>query len=280
MIGQLVEALHFRDLLKPWAFIDLLILWVVIYQLLLLIRGTRAVQILIGLAVLVFLHLFTSPGLVPLPAVHQSLGSLLLYIPFLIIVLFQNQIRQALARVGRGPISALLPRSRHENLAEELALAAVSLASKRLGALIIVERELGLRAFSETGIKLEAIPSYDLLMNIFTKQSPMHDGAVIIADGRVKAASCFLPLTTRASISRTYGTRHRAAIGISEESDALAIIVSEERGIVSVAEEGVLTEDLNAQQLVVKLRDALAPRPDNGQRRAAAEDAAADRAHA
>jgi uncharacterized protein (TIGR00159 family) len=260
MIEALLSALHLRDLLRPWAILDVLILALVIYQLLLLIRGTRAVQIMIGLAILGFLYVITGPGLVPLPAVHSSLGWLWLYIPFVIIVLFQSQIRQALARVGRNPIAAFIPRPFHERLAEETALAAASLASKRLGALIVFERELGLRAFYETGILLDAMPSYDLLMNIFTKESPLHDGAAIIAEGRIKAASCYLPLTTRARISRSYGTRHRAAIGITEESDAVAIVVSEERGTVSIAENGQITGNLDAQSLSARLHEALAPR--------------------
>jgi uncharacterized protein (TIGR00159 family) len=259
MFDALFSALHVQDLLRPWALIDLAILTIVIYQLLLLIRGTRAVQIMIGLAILGFLYVMTGPGIVPLPALHSSLGWLWLYIPFVIIVLFQSQIRQALARVGRNPIAALIPRPFHERVAEETSLAAAALASKRLGALIVFERELGLRGFYETGILLDAMPSYDLLMNIFTKESPLHDGAAIIAEGRIKAASCYLPLTTRAHISRSYGTRHRAAIGITEESDAIAIVVSEERGVVSLAEGGKITANLDAQTLTERLLAALAP---------------------
>ncbi len=263
MWDRLSTALHLESLFSIWAVLDIVLLAVVIYQLLVLIRGTRAVQILIGVALLVFLHQMTRPGLVPLPAIHNILGSLLFYLPFVIIVLFQNQIRHALARVGRNPIAALIPRRRHEHLLEEIALAAVSLASKRLGALIVIERELGLRAFYETGIALDALPSYDLLMNIFTKQSPLHDGAAILAEGRIKAASCYLPLTTDPTLSRTYGTRHRAALGITSESDALAIIVSEERNIVSLAEGGRIYEDLDARSLTRRLERALAPKNGN-----------------
>jgi uncharacterized protein (TIGR00159 family) len=264
VLDRLIEALHLRDLLGVWTLVDLAVLALIIYQLLLLIRGTRAVQILIGVAILVFLHLITGPGLIPLPAFHSVLGSLLLYLPFVIIVLFQNQIRQALTRVGRNPLSALRPRSRQENLAHEIALAAASLASKRMGALIVIERELGLRAFAETGIALDALPTYDLLMTVFTKDSPLHDGAAIVGEGRIKAASCYLPLTVNPSLSRTYGTRHRAAIGITEESDALAIVVSEERGTVGLAEGGRIEEGLDAQALSTRLQRALAPRHDAG----------------
>jgi diadenylate cyclase len=259
MLGRLVTALHFRDL-DAGAVIDILVLAFIIYQLLSLIRGTRAVQIMVGVVAVVLVHFMTGPGLVNLPAVHSVLGDLLLYIPFALIVLFQNPIRQAFARFGRNPLTVLLPRRQHERLAEEVSLAAISLASKRLGALIVIERELGLRTFYETGIQLDSLVSYDLLMNIFTKGSPLHDGAAIVAENRIKAASCYLPLTVDPSLSRTFGTRHRAAIGITEESDALAVVVSEERGIVSLAEGGEIVEGLTAQHLAERLREALAPR--------------------
>jgi diadenylate cyclase len=264
MLEALRSALHVQDL-DGAALVDILVLTVIIYQLLLLIRGTRGVQIMVGVVAVVLLHFFTGPGLFDLAAVHNVLGDLLLYTPFAIIVLFQNQIRQAFARFGRfgrNPLSALLPRRHHERLAEEVALAAVSLASKRTGALIVIERELGLRAFYETGILLEALVSYDLLMNIFLRGSPLHDGAAILAEGRIKAASCYLPLTVDPSLSRTFGTRHRAAIGITEESDAVAVVVSEERGVVSLAEGGQIVEGLTAQHLAERLRAAMAPRAD------------------
>ena len=273
MLERLSAAVHIQEL-NGQALLDVLVLSVIIYQLLLLIRGTRAVQMMVGVVALAVAHFLTRPGLFHLPAVHTVLGDLLLYIPFAVIVLFQNPIRQALARVGRNPLSALMPRPRHENLADEIALAAVSLASKRLGALIVVERELGLRAFYETGIALDALVSYDMLLNIFTYGSPLHDGAVILSEGRIRAAACYLPLTTAPSLSRTYGTRHRAAIGITEESDALAVVVSEERGVVSLAEGGRIVEDLDAQGLAERLRAALLPR---AERKA---DAAAEKRHA
>ncbi len=140
---------------------------------------------------------------------------------------------------------------------QEIALAAASLASKRLGALIVIEREMGLRGFFESGITLDAEVSYDLLTNIFILRSPLHDGAAIIADGRLKAASCYLPLTVNPTLSRTYGTRHRAALGITEESDAVAVVVSEERGIISLVEDGEVTEGLDAKGLEQALTVAL-----------------------
>jgi len=131
-------------------------------------------------------------------------------------VLFQNQLRHALARIGRTPLSTLFTRRPHANVVEEVALAAVSLAGKRLGALVVLERELGLRAFSETGITLDAEVSYDLLVSIFQRGAPLHDGAVIVVGARIRAACAYLPLTQNPNLSRRFGTRHRAAIGITE----------------------------------------------------------------
>lgn len=255
---RLSAALHLNDL-NGQAVVDILVLAVVIYQLLLLLRGTRAVSVITGVIVLAGVYFLTRPGLIHLPAVHTVLGNLLLYIPFAVIVLFQNQIRQALARFGQNPIQALRPRRARESAADEIALAAASLASKRIGALIVVERQLGLRAFYETGILLDAVVSYDLIMNLFAPGAPLHDGAVIVAEDRIRAASCYLPLTMDPSLSRTFGTRHRAAIGITEESDAIAVVVSEERGVVSLAEGGRIVQDLDAQGLAERLRAALQP---------------------
>lgn len=258
-MDRLIVALHLREI-DGHAVLDILLLAVILYQILLLIRGTRAVHIITGVASLGAAHFLTRPGLLDLPAVHALLGAVLLYIPFALIVLFQNQIRQALSRVGTNPLSVLRPRRWEESVVEEIALAAASLASKKLGALIVIERDLGLRAFYETGIVLDAQVSYDLLMNVFHRGAPLHDGAVVIAEGRLKAASCYLPLTMDPSLSRAYGTRHRAAIGITQESDAIAIVVSEERGIVSFAESGRIVEGIDAAALYGHLRRALAAR--------------------
>ena len=264
MIDRLITALHIQDL-SFWALLDILILALIIYRLLLMIRGTRSVNVLLAIIGLVVLFIVTGPRLLGLSALHTALGSLLIYIPLAVIVLFQNQIRRALAQLGKNPLAVFMSRRQEPNLVEEVTLAAASLASKRLGALIVIEREMGLRSFYETGIGLDALVSYDLLMNIFTRRSPMHDGAVIIAEGRIKAASCYLPLTTNPSLSRTYGTRHRAAIGITEESDALAIVASEERGVLSLADGGKITEDLDAKGLEEALHAALAPKEEEAQ---------------
>jgi uncharacterized protein (TIGR00159 family) len=256
MLERLYTALQLQQL-DGYAVVDILILAFVIYQLLLLVRGTRSVNMIIALIVLLLLYGLTSPELVGLDAVNTVLATRLAYVPIAIIVLFQNQIRRFLSKLGRNPLNALMPRRHDERLVEEVALAAASLASKRLGALIVVERDLGLRTFHETGIVLDAEVSYDLLMNIFTFRSPLHDGAAIIAEGRLKAASCYLPLTMNPSLSRTYGTRHRAAFGITEESDAVAVVVSEERGVISLVDSGEISEGLNAKSLQEALGAAL-----------------------
>jgi uncharacterized protein (TIGR00159 family) len=276
MLERLYTALQLQHV-TVHALVDILILAFIIYHLLLLVRGTRSVNMIIALVVLLVLYALTSPELIGLNAVNTVLGTLLAYVPIAVIVLFQNQIRRFLSKLGRNPVNAWLPRRREDRMIEEVSLAAASLASKRLGALIVIERDMGLRTFYETGIFLDARVSYDLLLNIFTFRSPLHDGAAIIAEGRIKAASCYLPLTMNPSLSRTYGTRHRAAFGITEESDALAVVVSEERGVISLVEGGEVAEGLDAKALQDALRAALAGGPTEtgkrvgGQRAVAAE---------
>jgi len=257
MLERLYTALHLQEM-NPSGLVDIFLLAVLIYQLLLMIRGTRSVNILLAMAVLVLLYVITGRGLFELNAVHSVLGNLLLYVPLAVLILFQQQIRQALASLGSNPFSAFLPKRVEHHLIDEVALTAAALSSKRVGALIVIARDMGLRTFCETGIALDALVSYDLMMNIFIRRSALHDGAVVIEGGRIKAASCFLPLTTTPSLSRSYGTRHRAAIGITEESDALAVIVSEETGGISLAVGGLIIEGLNAQTLRDKLEEELA----------------------
>lgn len=262
-MNRLIHLLQLDQLHEPTAIIDILLLWFAIYQLFQLIRRTRAVQMVYGLIALGLLFVLTDPtGFMPLKAVHWVLGTLLPYAVFAIIVIFQSPIRQALAHFGRMPFARFRQQDMSLKIIEEISLAATAMGSRRIGALIVLERSQGLRNFIETGIELDAKVSYDLLINIFTPKTPLHDGAVIVADGRIKGASCFLPLSTDPYISRTFGTRHRAAIGISEESDALAVVVSEESGIVSVARDGALKQDLNTRELKAVLEAHwAAPRP-------------------
>ncbi len=249
-VEVLRQSLRLEQLTEWTSLVDIALLWFAIYQLLLLIRRTRAMQILYGLIAVVIITGLTNPaGPLPLRATNFLLSTLLPYGVFAIIVIFQSPIRQALAWFGRVPFGRFRQIDQSRKIIEEIALAATAMGSRRIGALIVLERSQGLRNFIETGIAIDAIVSYDLLINIFTPKTPLHDGAVIVSDGRIKGASCFLPLSVDPYISRTFGTRHRAAIGITEESDAIAVVVSEERGVVSVAIDGALRQDLDTRAL-------------------------------
>jgi uncharacterized protein (TIGR00159 family) len=234
---------------------DILILAYLIYQLVLLIKGTRAVQMMTGIVIIISAYFVT--GVLQLTTVQRFLGYLLYWIPFAVIVIFQNTIRRALSRFGRNPFSRLLSRPQSEAFINELVLASTSLSSRKIGGLIIVEREQGLRNYIETGVWVDALLSYDLILSIFAPGSPLHDGAIVLQEGRIRAASCFLPLTAHPMLSKEFGTRHRAAIGISEETDAVAIVISEERGTVSIAFEGRIIEDVDAIHLRDLLKDYL-----------------------
>jgi len=238
--------------------VDILILAYLIYQLVLLIKGTRAVQMMAG--VLFIISAYFVAGVLQLTTVQRFLGFVLYWIPFAVIVIFQNTIRRALSRFGRNPFLGLRSQPRGEAIINELVLAATSLASRRLGGLILVEREQGLRNYIETGVLVDALLSYDLVLSIFSPRSPLHDGAIIIQGGRIRAASCYLPLSPHQAQTREFGTRHRAALGASEETDAVAIVISEERGTVSLAFEGQMIEELDALRLRGLLKDHLAIR--------------------
>lgn len=249
--SELGELVTWRDLL------DVGVVAILFYNLLLLIRGTRAVQMLSGLlfaAVLFFVARTT--GLVTLETIIEKV---LIFLPFAIIVLFQQEIRRALARFGRNPLMARTAVSRVDEVVEEIALAASSMSSRKIGALIVVARSEGLRNYTENGIAIDARVSFDLLVNVFAPGTPLHDGAVIVEGDRLVAAACYLPLSSSVELSTSYGTRHRAAVGISEETDALAVVVSEETGRVSLAMGGNLLRDLDGTQLREELRDRLRP---------------------
>ncbi len=235
--------------------IDILLVTAAIYWLLLLIRGTRAIQILVGLIVLIGLSLaselfqFATVGLI----LENFLSSAVL----IIIVLFQHDIRRALARVGRGFFPSVSAQQESQIL-EEVVRAAQVLAQRRVGALIVIERESALTDQIEAGQVIDAEVSKDLLVSLFMTSSPLHDGAVLVEDGRIAAAGCILPLTVSADLPEGVGTRHRAAVGITEETDALVIVVSEETGLISVVLGGEMIQGLDAPKLRVVLRDILA----------------------
>ncbi len=237
---ELLSNFRFRDA------IDIGIIAFFIYRIIDLIRGTRAVQMLIGLVV-VFLA-FLSSQYFDLYALNWILDNFLGSILLVIVVIFQDDIRRALTQVGTRPFFGGESGLQGQDL-EEIIRAAVSLASKRIGALIVLQREVGLNDFVEVGTRLDARVSKELITSIFLPPSPIHDGALIIHKGRIIAAGCFLPLTTNPHVSKTLGTRHRAAIGLTEETDAVVIVISEEEGAISMVREGRITRDVDAAML-------------------------------
>jgi diadenylate cyclase len=233
--------------------VDILLVTAGIYWLLLLIRGTRAIQILVGLIVLIALSLASE--LFQLAALGMILERFLGSAVLIIVILFQNDIRRALARVGRGFFPSFSA-ERETQLVEEIVRTAGVLSQRRHGALIVLERESNLGDLIEAGVPVDALLSKELLTSIFQPSSPMHDGAVVIQEGRVSSAGCILPLTLRTDLPEGLGTRHRAAVGITEETDAL-VVVSEETAKISVVLGGQMLRELDAPRLRVVLREVL-----------------------
>ena len=219
----------------------------IIYGLLLLIQRTRAVRVLIG--ILVLLGIFFLARVLNLKTLDTLLENVITFLPFAAVVLFRDQIRSALAQFGSTSLWGLGGRANPESTLNEIVLAATALAKDNVGALIVLEREEGLREFIESGRDLGAALSCDLLINIFTPGAPLHDGAVIVRDKRIAAAGCFLPLTRQTQVPHELGTRHRAALGIADETDAVAIVVSEETGRISLAFRGELHQNLDRDGL-------------------------------
>ncbi|HKB79723.1 MAG TPA: diadenylate cyclase CdaA [Thermoanaerobaculia bacterium] len=236
---------------------DILIVSFIIYNILALIRGTRAMQMFIGLAVLA--STFFVARAFDLPALEAISREILFYLPFVIIVLFQHEIRRALARMGGNPLLSFLGRGVSATAYDEIANAAEILARRRIGALLALERTQSLRAYAEAAKRIDAVVTTELLVTIFIPGGPLHDGAVIIGGNRVIAAGVLLPLMTAADPRLSHGTRHRAALGLSEESDALVVVISEENGSVAAATEGVLYESLGRAELLRLMRDRLEP---------------------
>jgi len=237
-------------LAEPSSLFDIVLVFLVVYAVLKLVRGTRAAPMAAGIGAFALLYWL---------AVYQGLATLefilrgaLLYIGVAIIVLFQAEIRQALIRFGNR---FRLPFTRHhrgqfgESIYDEIVLAATSLASTKTGALIVIERNVGLKGIVDAGVGLDAELSYDLIVAIFNPASPLHDGAIIVRGDRIAAASCFLPLSLYPQLSKDLGTRHRAALGVVEDSDAVAIVVSEETGLISFVNAGRIKRALDATRL-------------------------------
>jgi len=241
-LGQLTHLnFGWRDAL------DIAIVAVITYGLLRLIRGTRAVQMVLGLFAV--FAVYAVAVFVKLAALTTVLKALIFYVPFAIIVLFSHELRRALAAFGRTPFFAFFSGYHAEETVSDLVLAATSLSTRRVGALIVLERREGLKTYIENGSPIDAAISYELLVTLFAPGTPLHDGAVIISGDRVAAAASFLPLSLKEGLPKRFGTRHRAAIGVTEETDALAILVSEERGTISIARDGQLQEDLDGKSL-------------------------------
>lgn len=246
--------------------LDIAIVSILVYEVFKLLRGTRAVQMMLGVALIVGLLLFSQVA--ELETVNWLIRNMVGYIVFAAIVLFQSDIRRALAHFGRAPFFRLLSRSDAlEEAIEEISVAASMLAARRVGAIIAIEREIGLRNYIESGIPLDARVTYDLLVTIFQPTTPLHDGAVIIQEDRVAAAACFLPLTVNPRLGRELGSRHRAAIGLTEENDSVAVVVSEETGIISLVLEGRIERELTQDELRNRLRQLVTYRRASGERR-------------
>ncbi len=237
---------------------DIALVFVIVYVVLKLLRGTRAVPTVVGIVLLALLYwLSVVQGLATLEFV---LRSAVFYAGIVIIVLFQSEIRQALIYFGNRFRFPILKRQRGQfggSIYDEVVLAVTTLATEKTGALIVIERNVGLRNFIDAGLQLDAAVSYDLLVTIFNPSTPLHDGAVVIQNERIAAASVFLPLTKNPEVSRELGTRHRAAIGITEGTDAIAIVVSEETGLITYVEGGSVRRNLDTNALRKHLLDAM-----------------------
>src|SRR3984885_14173794 len=255
----------FSDLppLTITAILDIVIVAILIYQFLLIIRGRRAVHVLLGLCVLGIIY--AAAVWMKLDLLRTILATLAPYTAIALIVMFQSELRRALARLGRRPFLGVSQIERRE-LSQEVVLAVARMSQNKVGALIVVERKIGLRTFVESGVNLDAAVSRDLLCSIFHPGGALHDGAVIIQGDRITAAACFLPLTTNPLLQSELGTRHRAALGISEESDCIAIVASEETGKVSVATFGEIEIDVPLE----RVEPLLSERLDREDRRSAA----------
>src|SRR4026208_1423394 len=249
---------YLRRMIEPRNGADIVFVFLLVYAVLKLLRGTRAAPMAAGIGFLVFLYWLSVKQ--DLATLEFVLSNGLFYIGIAIIVLFQSEIRQALITFGNR---FRMPFSRHhrgqfcEGVYDEVILAGTTLASRKTGALILIERNVGLKNVSDGGVQLDAELSYDLLISIFNIARPLHDGAVVVRRHRIAAESCFLPLTLNPRLSRDLGTRHRAAIGVTEDTDAVAVVVSEETGLISFIQGGQIKRGLDATKLRAAIFQAL-----------------------
>jgi diadenylate cyclase len=262
-----VDSLLRRPPIGWWDLADILVVSILIYEVLKLIRGTRAVQMAVGGGLLALL--FYGSSYWHLDTVNWLVRNMFGYVVFGIIVLFQSDIRRALAHFGRAPFFRYLAKTESaEESIEELSVAAGMLSTQRVGAIIAIERQIGLRNYIEGGIPLDAVLTYDLIVSIFQLKSPLHDGAVIIQEDRIAAAACFLPLTVNPRLTKELGSRHRAAIGLTEENDSIAIVVSEETGNISLVVDGQIERGLSPELLRTRLRSLVMNKAPRRQREA------------
>ena len=238
---QILKQIRWQDI------VDILFVAIILYSVLLIIKGTRALKIVIGLMILLIAFLLS--GYIGLYTMDWLIQSLWAQIVLALVILFQPEIRRALAKMGEARFLPSLTSAEELRSLEEIVRAAVALANRKIGALFVIEREKILEDFIEVGTPLDAKVSHELLLSIFHPTSPIHDGAVVIRGNRIIAAGCFLPLSLSAAISKTYGTRHRAGIGLSEETDAIVIIISEETGAISTAVGGKLEKNMDMGSL-------------------------------
>ncbi len=241
MVDWLWESLHWNDVL------DITIMAFLIYRALLILKGTRALQSLVGLLGILALYVFASQF--ELVSVHWLLEKFLVYIVLAVIILFQKDIRRGLARAGGRLFLGNRSDTGNASMREELIKACFALASRRVGALIAIERSADLDDYVERATLIDSLVSHEIISAIFHPTSPLHDGAIVIQKNRIAAAQAFFPLSLSKEISRFFGTRHRAAIGLTEETDSVAIIVSEERGTVSLVLDGRIIPTANANEL-------------------------------
>ena len=240
-----------RDI-RVWDVLDIVLVAFILYRVFMIIKGTRAVQMIVGLGLLLTVLAFSRWA--ELYTMNWLVQSFMAQIVIVILVLFQPELRRALAHMGETPVFSSLSPVESSRFLDEIVKAAVSLSNRRIGALIVIERETDLRSIIEMGTELDSRVNRELILSIFHPTSPLHDGAIVVQAGRVAAAGCFLPLSMDASVNKALGTRHRAAIGLTEETDSVVVVVSEETGTISVVMGGKLDRDLDA----VSLRRALA----------------------
>ncbi|BAM46370.1 diadenylate cyclase CdaA [Amphibacillus xylanus] len=253
---MLGEGLNLFNILR--IIVDITLVWYVFYKLIMLLRGTKAIQLLKGIFVVIFIYLVSY--LLNLQTVQVMIEQIIVWGPVAVIILFQPELRRALEQIGRGSFFSRNRQSEEDILnqvIEALVTSCTYMGKRRIGALITIERDTNMGDYIQTGIPIEGQLSHQLLTNIFVPNTPLHDGAVIIHHNRIIAAACYLPLSESPFISKELGTRHRAAMGISEVSDALTIVVSEETGHISYTRNGELHRDISQDELSTMLRNDL-----------------------